>query len=209
MDTYVSRIWREGDRVMSVVAWAMFVLSLVLASFYDTWLLAFTVGFGLGLVSSAMGFLLAARRATRIANAVIFMGFAALFIQQMHGMIEMHFGIFVLLAFLLFYRDWIPLVVAALAIAVHHLGFHFLQGQGVGVYVFPGPCGIGIVFVHAAFVVFETALLLYMAIRSQQEALGSEEVMALGSRTRVDGSIDLCIKKGTAVNLANASKSFC
>jgi hypothetical protein len=58
MDTYVSRIWREGDRVMSVVAWAMFVLSLVLASFYDTWLLAFTVGFGLALVSSAMGFLL-------------------------------------------------------------------------------------------------------------------------------------------------------
>jgi methyl-accepting chemotaxis protein len=202
MDTYLSRIWREGDHIMSAVAWAMFVLSLVLASFYDTWLLAFTVGLGLALASSTMGFLLPAQRATRTANAVVFIGFAALFIQQMHGMIEMHFGIFVLLAFLLFYRDWIPLVVAALTVAVHHLGFHFLQNQGAGVYVFPVPCGIGMVFVHAAFVVFETALLVYMAIRSRQEALGAEEIMALGSRTAVDGTIDLCIKKGAAVGQA-------
>jgi methyl-accepting chemotaxis protein len=202
MDTYLSRLWREGDRIMSAVAWAMFVLSLVLASFHDTWFLAFTVGLGLALASSTMGFLLPARRATRMANAVVFMGFAALFIQQTRGMIEMHFGVFVLLAFLLFYRDWIPLVVAALAIAVHHLGFHFLQNQGTGVYVFPMPCGIGMVFVHAAFVAFETALLVYMAIRSRQEALGAEEVMALGSRIGMDGTIDLCIKKGLAVGQA-------
>lgn len=187
---------------MSGVAWAMFVLSLVLAPFYGTWLLAFTVGFGLALASSAMGFLLPVRRATRIANAVVFMGFAGLFIQQMHGMLEMHFGIFVLLAFLLFYRDWVPLVVAALAIAAHHLGFHYLQEQGAGVYVFPTHCGIGIVLVHAAFVVFETGLLVYMAMRSHQEAVGAEEVMGLGSRTGVDGTIDLCIKKGEAVGQA-------
>jgi methyl-accepting chemotaxis protein len=65
------------------------------------------------------------------------MGFAALLIHQMRGMIEMHFGIFVLLAFLLFYRDWLCLVVAAAVIAVHYLGFYLLQCQGVPVYVFP------------------------------------------------------------------------
>jgi len=51
---------------------------------------------------------------------VIFMMFSAVFIDQYHGLIEMHFSVFVLLAFLLFYRDWRPVCVAAAAIAVHH-----------------------------------------------------------------------------------------
>jgi methyl-accepting chemotaxis protein len=180
------------------VSWSLFVLSLALASSNNTWGLALTIGLGLAAASTAAAVLLPARRGTRIRNSVIFMAFAALVIQQMHGMIEMHFGIFVLLAFLLFYRDWLPLIVAALVIAVHHLAFHFLQNQGAPVYVFPIPCGIVMVFVHAAFVVFETVLLVYMAIRSHREALDAEEVSALGSRIGSDGTINLCITKGSA-----------
>jgi hypothetical protein len=41
------------------------------------------------------------------------MVFSALTIQQSQGMIESHFGIFTLLAFLLYYRDWRPIVAAA------------------------------------------------------------------------------------------------
>ena len=201
METSLSRIYREGDRIMLGVGWSLFVLSLALASIHDTWRLALTVGLGLALASTAAAMLLPARRATRLLNAVAFMAFSALLIHQTHGMIEMHFGIFALLAFLLFYRDWLPLVAAALIIAVHHLAFYLLQNQGVEVYVFPMTHmthGIGMVFVHAAFVVFETALLVYMAIRSKQEALDAEEVSALGSRIGADGTIDLCIAKGSA-----------
>ena len=36
-------------------------------------------------------------------------------------MIEMHFGVFVVLAILLYARDWVPVVAAAGAIAVHHV----------------------------------------------------------------------------------------
>jgi methyl-accepting chemotaxis protein len=202
MDTSLARVYREGDRIMTVVVWCLFVLSLALAASHDTWFLALIVGLGLALASTAAAVLLPARRATRLLNAVVFMGFSALLIQQMHGMIELHFGIFALLAFLLFYRDWAPLVVAALVIAVHHLGFHYLQNAGAGVYVFPVPCGIGMVFVHAAFVVFETSLLVYMATRSRREALDAEEVSALGSRIGTDGTIDLCIAKGSSVGAA-------
>jgi methyl-accepting chemotaxis protein len=198
METSLSRIYREGDRIMLGVVWALLLLSLGLASSFDTWGLALTVGLGFAAASTAAVVLLPTRLVTRVANAVIFMGFAALFIQQMHGMIEMHFGIFVLLAFLLFYRDWAPLVAAALVIAVHHLAFFVLQSKGVGVYVFPELHGIGMVLVHAAFVVFETTLLVYMAIRSRQEALDAldaGEVKALGSRIGADGTIDLCVNK--------------
>jgi methyl-accepting chemotaxis protein len=185
MDTSLSRIYREGDRIMLGVVWALFFLSLGLASSYETWGLALTIGLGFAVASTAAVVLWPTRLVTRLLNGVIFMGFCALFIQQMHGMIEMHFGIFVLLAFLLFYRDWITLVAAALVIAVHHLAFFALQSGGAGVYVFPELHGIGMVLVHAAFVVFETALLVYMAIRSRREALDaldSGEVKALGSR---------------------------
>jgi methyl-accepting chemotaxis protein len=202
MDGSLSRIYREGDRIMLAVIWAMFVLSLGLASSFGTWGLALSVGLGFALASTAAAILLPMRLVTRVLNAGIFMGFAALFIQQMHGMIEMHFGIFVLLAFLLFYRDWIPLVAGALVIAVHHLAFYLLQMQGAGVYVFPQLHGIGMVLVHAGFVVFETALLVYMAIRSRQEAmdaLDAGEVKALGSRVGADGTINLCVTRKAAL----------
>jgi methyl-accepting chemotaxis protein len=199
MGTSLNRIHREGDRIMLGVVWALFMLSLALASWYGTWGFAFTVGLGLALASTTAAILAPAGRVTRLVNAVAFMAFSALLIHQTHGMIEMHFIIFALLAFLLFYRDWLPLVAAALVIAVHHLAFQVLQSQGVPVYVFRTPCGIGMVFVHAAFVVFETALLVYMAILSKHEALDAEEVSALGSRISADGKIDLCIVKGSAV----------
>lgn len=181
------------------VVWFLFVLSLALASFYGTWGLTLTVGLGLALSSTAAVVMLAGTAATRLINAVVFMTFAALHIHQMHGMIEMHFGIFALLALLLFYREWLPLLVAAVVIALHHLVFYLLQSEGVPIYVFAQVHGIGMVAVHAAFVVFETGLLIYMSILSKREALDAEEVAALGSRIGADGTIDLCFAKGSAV----------
>src|SRR5271165_253214 len=198
MNTVLSRLHHKGDRIMLAVVWALFALSLALAPLYGTWRLALTVGVGLALASTVSVVFASGGRTTRMVNASVFMAFSALVIHQTHGMIEMHFAIFGLLAFLLFYRDWAPIVVAALLIAVHHLAFHFLQTQGAPVFVFPHPCGIAIVFVHAAFVIFETILLTYMAILGKQEALDAQEVIDLGSRIRENGTIDLCITKGSA-----------
>jgi methyl-accepting chemotaxis protein len=113
---------------------------------------------------------------TRCAIAAALMVFASLHIDQSHGMIEAHFTIFVLLAFLLFYRDWVPLVVAAGVIAVVHLSLDVLQRTGQPVWVFASAGGLGIVLVHAVFVVVETALLIWMAIkmRGEIDALGGD-----------------------------------
>ena len=54
-------------------------------------------------------------------------------------MTELHFGIFVLLAVLLCYRDWSVILVAARVIAVHHLSFNYLQQWGYGVLCFTEP----------------------------------------------------------------------
>jgi methyl-accepting chemotaxis protein len=201
MNASLARIYRKGDKIMLGVMWALFALSLALASLHDTWGLALTVGLGLALASTATVLLLPAQGVTRWGNAAAFMGFAALNIQQMHGMIEMHFGIFVLLAFLLFYRDWVPVVIGAAVIAMHHLGFYLLQSQGAAVYVFPEVHGIAMVLIHAAYVVFETGLLVYMAILSRREALDAldaGEVKALGSRIGKDGTINLYVERSAA-----------
>jgi methyl-accepting chemotaxis protein len=44
-----------------------------------------------------------------------------LHIHQAQGLLEMHFGVFVIIAFTAIYRDWVPFIVVAAAIAVHHV----------------------------------------------------------------------------------------
>jgi methyl-accepting chemotaxis protein len=100
-------------------------------------------------------------------------------IQQTHGMIETHFGIFALLAFLVYYRDWRPVVAAAGVIAVHHLAFNFMQASGLGVYVLASGANLGIIIIHAAYVVVEAGVLVFMAIAMRREALESLQVAAL------------------------------
>jgi methyl-accepting chemotaxis protein len=199
MDNTLSRIYHEADRVMLGVICSLFVLSLALAPWYSTWTLALSVGPTLTAAATAAVVFRPARRATRVFIAIVFMAFSALLIQQSHGMIEVHFAIFGLLAFLLYYRDWLPLVVGAGVVAMHHLGFYLLQAGGFPIYVFNHMASLSMVWVHAAFVVFETGLLVYMSIQSKREALDAEEVLALGSRIGADGTIDLCIARGSAV----------
>ena len=106
--------------------------------------------------------------ATRLMVAAMLMVFCALNIHQAYGMIELHFGIFVCLAFLLCYRDWRPIVFAAVVTALHHLSFNFFQELGYGVMCFT-KTGLGIVIAHAAYVVVETAVLSYLAMVLRSE----------------------------------------
>jgi methyl-accepting chemotaxis protein len=108
------------------------------------------------------------RLATRLAVAGFCMVFCGLHIQQGHGMIEMHFGIFVLLALLLCYEEVGVLVFAAAVIAVHHLLFNWLQQAGYAVMCMTMP-GLGMVVVHACYVVVETAVLCYLARTTAQK----------------------------------------
>jgi methyl-accepting chemotaxis protein len=107
----------------------------------------------------------------RIAIATGLVFNVAINIQASHGLIEMHFGVFGILAFLLAYRDWKVIVYAAALVAVHHLVFNYLQAANYGIWVFRNGADFGIVFVHAAFVVFETAILVMLAVQFENELI--------------------------------------
>jgi methyl-accepting chemotaxis protein len=187
-----------GDRIMTCVAWSLFVLALALAPIYGTWREAIFCGLALAIVHQVLMLAMPGSRLTRVASAFIFMCFSALLIDQMHGMIEMHFSVFVLLAFLLFYNDWLPLAVGAATIAVHHLVFHFLQAAGYGVWVFPHLCSIGIVFVHAAFVVAETALLVLMSVQQERTEIETGEVLWMLDTVLAEDRVDLRVRSRVA-----------
>ena len=154
---------QRADRLFIATLAVHLLVCLVVAAVTDTWGIALMVGIPAVVVPWLLSGISAGALVTRIAVACAFMIFSALLIQQTHGTIEAHFGIFVLLAFLVLYCDWRPLIVAAGLIAVHHVAFAWLQYSGAGVYVFPEVSNIYRVVVHALYVVVETAILCYMA----------------------------------------------
>jgi len=178
----------HADNIMLSALAVHLIVSIGVAAYTGTWGVSLVVAVPALLVpwlivKSAPGTLVG-----RLAVAVALMIFAALTIQQTRGLIEAHFGIFVLLAFLLYYRDWRPILVAAVVIAVHHLAFNYLQAAGLGFYVFDGITGLHRVILHAVYVVIEAGVLIYMAVRLRAETIESARVAALAQRI---GSGDL------------------
>ena len=174
--TYLFTIRRSGDRLLLSVVGVLLVMAFALAPLYGTWGEAFAIG---APTAGIVAWLVATRPGelvTRCTIAAALMIFTGLHVHQVHGMIEMHFGFFVLLAFLLFYRDWVPLVVAVGVVAVHHFAFDFLQRSGAPVWVFAANTGFSIVLIHAAYAIFETGLLIVMAVRlrAEIEAVGCD-----------------------------------
>jgi len=202
--------YSKSDKMMLGLLWGLFIYSLALASWYDTWAEALVIGLPAAAIPTVLFFLVKGTQFTRSAVAAAFMIFAALTIHQGHGMIELHFIIFVLLAFLLQYRDWIPVLVGTLVIAAHHLSFNYLQAGGLGVYVFPDRTGLDLVIIHAAFVVFEAVVLIYLNLQSGKDLKSSIEIQQIGSKLAVvDGKVDLTYRQENAEsNFANDFNNF-
>ncbi|WP_278348133.1 methyl-accepting chemotaxis protein [Stutzerimonas kunmingensis] len=191
----------KADRIMLGVIWFLVAYSFGVAAFHGTWAQALVIGGLTGVAVTALYMLIPGQRLLRCLIGAAFMVFSALHINQAHGMLEMHFGIFALLAFLVYYRDWLPIVVAALTIAVHHLSFFALQQQGTDVFLMPDG-NWGEVFLHAFYVVLESAILVYLAIRAAAEAREGEALLGaaaaitarperidLSYRSRVSGPV--------------------
>jgi methyl-accepting chemotaxis protein len=101
---------------------------------------------GIGYASDACS------QVSRYVLTFVLVAFVALHIQLARGMLELHFGVFVVQAFLLVYLDWKVIVFGAALIAVHHIVFDRLQAAGMCFYCTTAPDFMRIVL-HAVFVV--------------------------------------------------------
>ena len=181
----------KADRLMVGILWAMFAIALGLSQMHDTLGWALGIGAPAALIPTLLMLRAGGARVTRIATAAGLVVFCALHIHQGGGRDELHFGLFVALAFLLCYRDWSVIAFAAGLIALHHLSFNYLQELGYGVRCMRQP-GIGMVLVHAGYVVAEALVLCYLARLLHREALqGAELRVSVAALQGANGAIDL------------------
>lgn len=123
-------IYSFANKVNEGLLFAMFLFGIFIALFYDTWLVAFSVG-GLCLIAyyTTKKMLPDSDLYQYILSGISAI-FAAQFIYQMHGMAEMHFWVFISSTILIIYQNWklqIPLI---LIVVIHHGLFAYLQFLG-------------------------------------------------------------------------------
>jgi methyl-accepting chemotaxis protein len=125
----------------------------------------------LAVIASAVAYFGA--RGTFISRAVIatsMMLMSMILIMQQLGRLEMHFHIFSVLAFLIIWRDWKVLILAAGVIAIHHAISVPLQLSKASIgdvpyMVYGQTCDWPTFFVHAIFVIIETGILVFFCLR--------------------------------------------
>lgn len=185
------------DRLLGLLILLHFPVSIGLAFINDTFLPAIAIGGSVSLIVFWLTRSRAGAPSTRYAVAAAFMTYSALYIHQTNGMIELHFHIFVCLAFLLTYRDWHVPIIGAAVIAVHHVAFMFIQNAGMPIYAFPKGhhTAFGLVLLHAGFVVLETAVLVWMSLQLAKEVSEADGLQAV-AREMARGNVDVEVSGG-------------
>ena len=124
---------------------------------------------------------------SRYVLTFVLVSFIALHIQLARGMLELHFGVFVVLAFLLVYMDWKVILFGAVLIAVHHFLFDRLQAAGLGFYCTTEADFMRIVM-HAAYVVVQAGVEVVLALSMRSASQEGEELAKLvASVNRAEG----------------------
>jgi two-component system, sensor histidine kinase and response regulator len=121
---------KRSDKLMNYFLIGFFLTGLVIASFFDTWLIAFGVG-GLSLVAYyTVKLALPDSDLYQYVLSVVLAIFMAQYIYQMHGLFEMHFFAFIGSAILITYQNWKLQIPMVLAVVLHHGVLGYLQNSG-------------------------------------------------------------------------------
>jgi len=185
-------VYRSADRLLLAVLAACAAAAVALTWHFGGTLLALAIGVPIVAIAGLLVATQPGGLVTRLYMGFAFMAVTALQIHVARGTAELHFGVFVSLAFLLAYRDWRPIVVAAGTIAAHHVVFNQLQAMGYGAICFAEPSWVAVAL-HASYVVVQSVLQVMMAVRLAHDArLGAElarvteSMRAGGERLRLD-----------------------
>jgi methyl-accepting chemotaxis protein len=192
----------KTNKIFNYLFCALFVESLVLAFFFGTYTSALVIGIPAMLVPLYFNKVAANAAITKHVSAIAVMIFAALHIHQTNGLIEVHFEIFILLAFLIMYKDWRVFVTATTVIAVHHISFYFFQLNNVGLYIFDADrLAFTTVLIHAAYAITEAVIAGYMAKTMADESRAGEELSHIAQELMADqNAIDLNVTTNAGDN---------
>jgi two-component system sensor histidine kinase/response regulator len=128
--TFLFEVKERSDRLMNYFLVSFFLVGFIFAGYYDTWLIAFSVG-GISLLAyySAKIALPDSSLYQYVLSSVLGI-FMAQFIYQMHGLFEMHFFAFIGSTLLITYQKWKLQIPLLIAVVLHHTIFSHLQNIG-------------------------------------------------------------------------------
>jgi methyl-accepting chemotaxis protein len=172
-------------------AWISCAVAIALGAQSDNVLLGLFGGLLFAGVLSAAAWAMPAARFTGALSGFVLMSLVGLHIHLARGATEIHFGVFALLAALVVYRDWLPILVGAVTIALHHAGFLWMQQSGWGVYCFTQPTVMELMK-HASYVVVESGLLIFLADQMHRDERRFLDVETVVDAVTLDGEhVDL------------------
>jgi methyl-accepting chemotaxis protein len=177
----MSRVRDPRDRLFLIALIAHAPIAVVLGILLSGESLVHVVTEGLApaLVACVAYAMYSGTRAFRAIGAILLMVYSGVIIHLGGGLVEWHFHVFVSLAVLIVYYDWLPIVLAAGFIAVHHIVLDEILPTALFNHG-PSPSR-GIVVIHAVFVIVQTAACVFVAerIRRSAAAIGTAlETMA-------------------------------
>ncbi|NEX62109.1 methyl-accepting chemotaxis protein [Noviherbaspirillum galbum] len=185
-------IGRLGDKVLLGTLAVSALLAAAIGNHYGRPGLAIAAA-GLLFAAGCASFGFFRGLASAICLAVLNAAMVALHIQLGRGIIEFHFGVFTLLALVLIYRDWRPIIATAAFFAVHHILFDRLQLAGYDIYCTTEPDFLRIVG-HAGYVVAQSSIEVFVAVILRRAAIQSAELHAIVSRLTDGTSISLDVR---------------
>ncbi|WP_370137861.1 methyl-accepting chemotaxis protein [Alteromonas sp.] len=186
----------EGHKIFRVVIVIQLLIAIGIGFYTGEILPAFVLGIPIAAVPLVLSLQNPYSAISRHAMAIGVQLLTALHIHQSFGLIEVHFEIFVLLAFLSYFRDWKVVATGTAVVAVHHISFFFLQAGGAPLFIFEeGHVTFPILLMHAVFALSEGGVLMYMGKQSHQEGAGAAELrLAIETMQKGDGRLDLSIE---------------
>lgn len=120
----------SANAMVECILLTYFGFGLILAFFYDTWLVGIGVGvLILGLYYTGKILFIKSNVHPYLASVGLAL-FMAQFIYQMHGLFEMHFTAFIGAIALIIFQNWRVFIPFTLTVAVHHASFAYIQYYG-------------------------------------------------------------------------------
>ncbi|MCF2947641.1 methyl-accepting chemotaxis protein [Paraglaciecola aquimarina] len=186
----------SANKIFRIVIIVQWLISLLIAFITSSWLEPFLIGIPILALPIILSFTHSSQPISRYAYAIAVQLFAALHIQQAYGMTELHFEIFVMLAFLSYFRDWKVIAISTTTVALHHILFYIIQFNGGAIFIFEeGRVSFYILVIHALFALGEGILLGFMAKHSFVQANSALILSnAVSEIMRTKGSLDLKIE---------------
>lgn len=172
----------KSDKFMLIIGVLSFLgVSFLTSIRYSTYQFGIING-GLALGLMFLGYL--GFKGTTLGRIIISLGlsiFPFIMIQQQLGMIEMHFALFFVVAFLAIYKDIIPVLVSTLAVAFHHVLFFILQLNhtamfGTDIIIFSSGCDIWILLTHVVMFVIQVVGLVYIIVMTTHQFIEANKL---------------------------------